>query len=304
MRVVYRGDFDGTVCAAMLMELDKCDELFQAHPQDVEDRKIEITNQDIICNLPYHPDCYMWFDHRSGGRDPSGAPSAFAGEGHLYPSAAKLVYRHFEKDLAFLGKYEGLVEEADLFDGGLFTIEHIENPQGSVLLALLLDPRTGLGLRHDFTISNFEWSTQIPELLTMHTVDEILEMPHTQERIRRYREAHEEAREFYAANSYLDGNVIVSDLRGKQVPVGNRFLLYALPELKKGNISVRIADGKQGESHAIAVGHSIVNRTSDVDAGALCEHYGGGGHEKAAACQADPAEGDRVFQEIIAACKE
>lgn len=83
MPVVYRGDFDGTVCAAMLMELNKCDELFQAHPQDVEDRKIEITGQDTIYNLPYHPDCHMWFDHRSAGGEPSGAPSTFAGEGHL-----------------------------------------------------------------------------------------------------------------------------------------------------------------------------------------------------------------------------
>ncbi len=103
----------------------------------------------------------------------------------MTPSAAKLVYRHCEDDLAVLGKYEELVEEADLFDGGLITLEHVEKPQGSVLLALLLDPRTGLGLCHDFTISNLAWSAQMPKLHTMHTVDEIPEMSHTQERIRR-----------------------------------------------------------------------------------------------------------------------
>ena len=64
---------------------------------------------------------------------------------------------------------------------------------------------------------------------------------------------------------------------------------------------MRIADGEQEACQVISVGHSIVNRTSDMDADTLCEHYGGGGHEKAAACQADPAEGYRVFHEIIAA---
>ncbi len=67
---------------------------------------------------------------------------------------------------------------------------------------------------------------------------------------------------------------------------------------------MRIADEEQDASQVISVGHSIVKRTSDLDADTLCEHYGGGGHEKAADCQADPAEGDRVFHEIIAACKE
>ena len=304
MRVVYRGDFDGTVCAAMLLELDKCDKLFQAHPQDVQDRKVLVTGQDIICNLPYHPDCHMWFDHRSGKGGGSEAISAFAGTAKLYPSAAHLVWQRFEEELTFLGKYSGLVEDADLFDGGLVTLEHLGNPTGSVLLALLLDPRTGLGHTHNFTISNFQWSTQIPELLTMHSVEAILELPDTAQRVKRYRAAEAEAKEFFTANSHLDGNVIVSDLRGKQIPVGNRFLVYALPGLKEGNISVRITDGKQGVSTSISVGHSIVNRTSSLDVGNLCHSYGGGGHEKAAACQVSPTDADWVFQEILAACKE
>ncbi len=301
MRVVYRGDFDGTVCAAMLLELDMCDELAQTHPHDIQDGSFEITGQDILCNLPYHPDCHLWFDHRSDQAVEAGA--VFSGEGVLYPSAAKLVYTRFEKDLEFLGKYKELVDEADLFDGGLVTLQHLNDPQGSVLLALLLDPRTGLGLRHDYTISNLQWSTQIPELLTMHSVEEILTMPHSQERVQRYREAEAGARQFYGAHATLDGNVIVSDLRGMQLPIGNRFLLYGLPALKEGNISVRIADGKHEHLAVISVGHSIVNRSSQVDAGALCAKYGGGGHEKAASCQVSPEEADQAFKEIIAACK-
>jgi len=287
----------------MLIELGKCDELVQYHPQDVQDKKVEITDQDIICNLPYHPDCHMWFDHHSSEIGEIDCAAIFAGTARIAPSAARLVYEYFEKELASFGKYEKLIADADLVDGGYITVHQLVNPSGSTLLALLLDPRTGLGLNHDFTISNFQWSIQVPELLTTHTVDEILNMPDTRERIERYNEMEALAREFYSENSYLDGNVIVSDVRGKTPPVGNRFLVYALPGLTGGNISVRISDGKQKEFYTINVAHSIINRTSSVDAGKLCKGYRGGGHERAAACQVSIEESDRVLKEIIEACK-
>ncbi len=35
MRVIYRGDLDGSVCAAILMDVGLCDTLEQAHPKDM-----------------------------------------------------------------------------------------------------------------------------------------------------------------------------------------------------------------------------------------------------------------------------
>ena len=81
-------------------------------------------------------------------------------------------------------------------------------------------------------------------------------------------------------------------------------MIYSLPGFESGNISVRIADGKKGEFATISVGHSIFNRTSTVDSGALCKQYGGGGHKGAATCQPDLAEADKVFKAIVAACQE
>ena len=133
---------------------------------------------------------------------------------------------------------------------------------------------------------------------------EILDMPDTRERIQRYQEMEAQATDFYAVNTYLDGNVIVSDLRGKQVPVGNRFLIYTLPTLKMGNISVRISDGKKGEFNMISVGHSIFNRTSRINVAEICQKYGGGGHMGAGACQVSLEDSDRILSEVIEACKE
>ncbi|MFC1543178.1 DHHA1 domain-containing protein, partial [Candidatus Neomarinimicrobiota bacterium] len=60
----------------------------------------------------------------------------------------------------------------------------------------------------------------------------------------------------------------------------------------------------KGEFYTIALAYSIFNRTSKVDCGELCKKYGGGGHRGAAACQPSIEDGDRILEEIIAACKE
>ncbi len=305
MRVVYRGDLDGTVCATILMYIGLCDETFQAHPKDMQDQKVDITRQDILCNLPYHPNCYMWFDHHSSEitRDDF-PPDDFKGWVELAPSTAGLVYQYFLPEHPELNRFEQIVDEADLLDSADLTLEQVLNPTGTFLLGFILDPRTGMGLSRGFSISNFEWSSQLPELLAKLSVNEILALPDSRERVQRYNEMKEPAAEFYEANSRLDGNVIVTDVRGKDIPPANRFMIYTLPGLEEGNISVRIADAKPGDTHSIAVAHSIFNRTSDVDCGELCKKYGGGGHRGAATCQPSIDESDRILTEIIAACKE
>ena len=295
MRVIYRGDLDGSVCAAILTELGMCDEMQQAHPKDMQDAKVDVTDQDLICNLPYHPNCYMWFDHHSSEITKREMPENFRGRVDVSPSTAHLVYNYFLPEHPELKKYEELVHDTDLVDSANLTLEQVLNPKGAILLGLLLDPRTGLGLQRDFTISNFQWVSGIPLLLTKHTVEEILEMPDSQERIKKYTEMQGIAALFYATNSHLDDNVIVTDVRGKEIPSANRFLIYTLPGLSEGNISVRIADGKKDEFDTISVAHSIFVRTSTTDSGELCKRYGGGGHKGAATCQPSLKDSDRFF---------
>ena len=304
MRVIYRGDLDGCVCAAILMDLGLCDSLQQAHPKDMQEGKVDVTREDIICNLPYHPNCHMWFDHHSSEMNRPGMPSDFKGLVDVAPSAANLVYKYFIDKHPELKKYKDLVRDTDLVDSAKLTLEQVVNPKEVILLGLLLDPRTGLGMQRDMSISNFQWVSGVPELLTKHSVEQILAMPDSVERVERYKEMQAEASKFYRVNSHLDGNVIVTDVRGKDIPAANRFLIYTIPGLSDGNISVRIADGKKGEFDTISEAHSIFNRTSSVDSGELCKGYAGGGHRGAATCQPALDESDTAFQEIIAACKE
>ena len=86
------------------------------------------------------------------------------------------------------------------------------------------------------------------------------------------------------AHTVVDGNVLISDLRGVDpIYSGNRFLIYSMyPEQ---NISVWIVNGKGGFGCSAAVGYSILNKTSTVDVGKLMLKYGGGGHKKVGTCQ-------------------
>ena len=59
MRVVTRSDMDGLVSAVLLKEVESIDEITFVHPKDVQDGKVEITQEDILANIPYDPRCGM-----------------------------------------------------------------------------------------------------------------------------------------------------------------------------------------------------------------------------------------------------
>jgi len=102
----------------------------------------------------------------------------------------------------------------------------------------------------------------------------------------------------------IKGNVIYVDLRGlKEIPDGNRFLLYTL--FPGGNISVKIADDSQRpNTTAIAVGYNIFNATSKVNVGALMEKHGGGGHRVVGSCRVPNEEAEKAIREILEAVQE
>ena len=55
MRLVTRADLDGLACALIASRHEKFDEIVLVHPQEITDKTVEITSDDILANLPYHP---------------------------------------------------------------------------------------------------------------------------------------------------------------------------------------------------------------------------------------------------------
>ena len=301
MRLVTRSDFDGSVCAAILQELGLVDEILYIHPKDLQDHKVEVSGNDIVANVPYVEGCGLWFDHHSSEQQRLGMKGKFKGASELLPSAAQVIFNYYKDNAAYaekLKKFKDLIRIVGIADSARFSRDDILNPRGWVMLSFLADPRTGLGYKHDFRISNFELMKQLPGLLRSKSVEEILDLPDFQERVRVYCAETQKYKALLRQHTRIEGDALVIDFRGIQDnPVGNRFLEYVLyPE---ANISLRMVDGRKLAFTMISIGHSIINRTSRVDVGSLVRKYGGGGHRAVGACQVKPDEADHVLKELL-----
>ncbi len=301
-RLVTRSDFDGLACAMMLREMDLIDEIKFVHPKDVQDGKVELSENDITTNLPYDPRVSLAFDHHESEIDRLRAQET----GHklvIDPnarSAARVVYDYYGGKAAFPGLSEELLAAVDKGDSADFTVDEILNPKGWVLLHYLMDPRTGLGRFREFRISNYDLMMELISYCMDHPIDEILALPDVKERVDLYFEQAEAFKAQLRRIARVAGKVVVLDLRNEEIiHAGNRFMIYALyPEAE---ISVHVAWGFRKQNTAVMIGKSIVNKASRADIGELCLRYGGGGHRNAGTCQLDNDAVDRLLPDIIAA---
>jgi len=304
MRLVTRGDADGLICAVLFRAAGIVDRMFQAHPKDMQDGTVEVGPDDVICNLPYHEGCGMWFDHHSSEDSSDRLPTSFRGRYGLAPSTARLVYEYLVVDHPQVKRHESLVDAVDRFDSARLTMDDVARPEPVMLLFFVLDPRTGLGYHHSYRISNKQLTDMMPDLLLKHTPAEVLELPDVTIRVDRYRAMENEARVVYGERTRVEGNVLVTDFRAvSEIPPANRFLVYTLPGADKTNISIRLSTVKGGGRVSIQVAHNIFNRTSKVDVGRLMVAYGGGGHRGVGTCQVPAEDFNRVFSEIMTACR-
>ncbi|MBR0308152.1 MAG: exopolyphosphatase [Mogibacterium sp.] len=301
-RLVTRSDFDGLVCAMLLKELDLIDDIKFVHPKDVQDGKVELSENDITTNLPFDPRVGLAFDHHESELLRNNSEE-FKGKYYIEPdakSAARVVYNYYGGAETFKRISEEIMTAVDKGDSADFTLEEILHPEGWVLLNYLMDPRTGLGRFRTFRISNYDLMMELIDYCMNHSIDEILELYDVKERVDLYFEQAELFTEQLKRIAKVYDKVVVLDLRDEEViHAGNRFMIYALyPETE---ISVHVAWGFRKQNTAVMIGKSIVNRNSDFDIGALCLSYGGGGHRNAGTCQLENDEVDTKLPDIIRA---
>ncbi|MCL2663099.1 MAG: exopolyphosphatase [Oscillospiraceae bacterium] len=297
MRLLTRSDFDGLACAALLKELGVIDSWKFVHPKDMQDGLVEVTENDILANVPYVKGCKMWFDHHSSEKERLGKDIVFEGESRIEDSAARVIYEYYGgKDK--LPHFETMVIAVDKVDAAKLTKEEILNPSGWVLLGFIMDPRTGLGRFRDFRIPNYALMENLIDACATQTIEEILANPDVKERVDLYFEQDALFKKMVEAQTTIHKNVILTDLRGVDpIYTGNRFLVYSLyPEQ---NISIWAVDGRGKLNCPIAVGHSVINRTSTTDVGSLMLKYGGGGHFQVGTCQVPYDEADTVLKEMV-----
>lgn len=283
MRLITRSDFDGLACGALLLEAGVIEEYTFAHPKDIQDGLVPVTENDVLANVPYAEGCGLWFDHHSSETERNRLIGRYKGESRTAPSCARIIYEYYGGRERF-PQFDDLMIAVDKVDSGNLTRSEILEPEGWILIGFLMDPRTGLGRFRTFTISNYQLMVKLLECCRTMTTQEILDMEDIKERIALYNEQTALFKEMVAENTRIERDVIITDLRGVDpIYTGNRFLIYSLyPEQ---NISAWIVSGKGGSGCSVAVGYSILNRTSKVNVGSLMLKYGGGGHRAVGTCQ-------------------
>ena len=300
MRLLTRSDFDGLACGALLKDLGVIDSWTFVHPKDLQDGKVAVTSNDVLANVPYVKGCKLWFDHHSSEAERLGNIK-FEGASRVEDSAARVVYEYYGGKKK-LPHFEEMIAAVDKVDSGKLTAGEILNPKDWVLLGFIMDPRTGLGRFQNFKISNFALMEKLIDEVRVKNIAQILADPDVSERIKLYNEQTALFIEMIKKYTKTDGNVIITDLRGVQpIYTGNRFVVYSL--YPKQNISMWIVDGRAKQNVSIACGHSILNRSSKTNVGALMLKYGGGGHNQVGTCQVDYDSADKAVKEIAAQMK-
>jgi hypothetical protein len=294
MRLVTRGDLDGLTCAVIITSNEDIEKIVLIHPQDITDGRADIGPSDILANVPYHPGCAKWFDHHLQTENNPRPPQKFEGAYGLAPSAARLAYEYYGGE-ARMPQFAELVRETDRLDSARLTREDIESPRGHILLGYTIDGRSGFG---DFE----EYFHLLVDLLKSRPVGEVLRHPQVRKRCEQLRSEDKKFGAALRAHSRMEGNVVITDFRKmKQIPRGNRFLVYTLyPE---ANASVRVHWGPERRFVVAAVAHSILNRTCETNIGQLMSLYGGGGHRGAGTTPLPPDKADSAIAEIVAALK-
>ena len=298
-RLVTRSDFDGLVCAVLLRHLNLVGDITFVHPKDVQDGAVEVSDRDILTNLPYLPGAHLVFDHHHSET----LRNAGIRSNHIIdpdaPSAARVIYDHYGGAERFPDVSEELMTAVDRADSAAYGIEEILEPTGWTLLNFLMDSRTGLGRFRNFRISNYELMMQLIEECIQHQdVHDILALPDVAERADLFRSHRPLFEDQLRRVSRLVNDVVVVDLRDEEtIYAGNRFMVYAL--FPDARVSIHIIWGRQKINTVLAVGKSILDRSSPVDIGAVMLGYNGGGHLAAGTCQVPHEDSERVLTEVI-----
>jgi hypothetical protein len=315
MRLVTRADFDGLACGAVLTLMEKIDSYLFVEPKFMQDGQVEIRKGDIIANLPYHPDCTLWFDHHitnaPAWRAHTGKTeetTIVPGKGgfRIAPSAARVVYEYYttgerraasgeQRKILESQRMRTMLDEADKIDAAQLSPDDVLHPAGYVLISMTIDGK--------YAEDETYWRRLI-DLLRDKSLEETLADPEVKIRCQKILDEQEKFKKILLERTALKGNVIFTDLRGvKNIPDGNRFLVYTL--FPKGSISLKVADDPQRpNTTAISVGYNIFGSTSKVNVGALMEKHGGGGHRVVGSCRVPQSEADKHVQEIFEEIKE
>ena len=287
-RIVTRPDFDGLVCAVIILEAENADEsIVWTEPNEIQNREVEIHDYDIIANLPYHENSYLWFDHHQSNI----IDRKFNGKFKIAPSAAGVIFEYYmEHGTRFKRDFSELLSQTDRIDSAQLTMEEVLHPEKF--------PYIALSMTVSAMENAFEYWNHVVQLLRTKGIDEIVKDPIIKAEIKKLYDRNVAYKKILLDNTRVEDDVTITDLRSfDTAPNGNRFLVFSLyPE---SNVNVKIRYNSDKKKVIISVGHSIFNRTCHVNSGLLVAKHGGGGHFGAGSCNFPREEMEHRIKDII-----
>ena len=289
MRIVTRPDFDGIVCAMLLrMAEGNGLPLVWVEPGDMQRGLVDVHPGDIVANLPYHPNCRLWFDHHFSNTPKQPVAGLF----EMAPSAAGLVYRYYAG--RFGAGYDELIHQTDRIDSADLTEDEVQFPENYpyVLLSMTVNGRQ----REDEPYWN-----RLVALLGDAPIAAVMADAEVAQHSRQVVAENRAYRDHLKRHTTIQGVVAVTDFRDlAATPQGNRFLVYSMYPQSVVQAKIRYND-RDRDRVIVSVGHSIFNRACRVNVGLLLSNYGGGGHAGAGSCNFPREKADDYIPAILEA---
>jgi len=299
MRIVTRPDFDGIVCAVIILEAQKRDlPVIWLEPSQVQNGNAEIQTGDIMANLPFDLRCSVWFDHHvSNGIKldqylSNSMNRPIDGAFRIAPSAAGVVYQYYMEQGKLTRNFDDLIKETDIIDAARLSMDQVLHPEKYPFILLSMTVKN----RDD---SDSTYWNRLVTLLRQKNIDEILTESDVKKRCAQVIDENMAYADILKRYTRIHGNISVTDFRSlDRAPSGNRFLTYSLFPQCIASVKIRYDDHDR-DKVLVSIGRSIFNEGFDVNIGKLLARYGGGGHAGAGGCSMESSEAQQNLNEIL-----
>jgi len=200
--IITHNDFDGVVSAALCSHIYRVNSIKFTGPDTVERSEITITQNDIVCDLPYPLECGLWFDHHEGNLGALSyrkiEPQSIPGKFDVQPSCARVIYDHHRQMSALPPHFEALVAATDQIDS--FDYDSIESWR-SETQAKLIDAT--IRARAGSPSDKRGYLKQLVFWLRDEPVDKVAAIPDVVQRYQDYLDEENEISNIIRQNSYF-----------------------------------------------------------------------------------------------------
>ena len=289
MRIVTRPDFDGIVCAVLLRRAENIHtDIHWVEPNEIQTGKAGILKGDVLANLPYSPNCTLWFDHHISNKPQKKIEGAF----EIAPSAAGVIYNYYKKRGKLDSRYDELVLNTDIIDAADLNQDQVRYPENYPYIVLSM------------TIRNQEYKdvpywNKLVGFLMETDIDHVLDDLEVKERCNSVIKENAAYKKHLIAHTKIRHSISITDFRSLDtIPDGNRFLTYSLFPESHASVKIRF-NGSNREQVLLSIGQSIFNRQCHINIGNLLTRFGGGGHAGAGGCTLNAQTADNAIEQIL-----